>query len=59
MQIQGNLVGGVAWHQYLAVKINNEKLAGKVKSVQINNYNIFHNSWLVQLSNWATLNVAM
>jgi hypothetical protein len=35
-------VGGVAWHQYLAVKKDNEKLAGKVGSVQINNHNIFH-----------------
>jgi hypothetical protein len=29
MQIQGKLVGGVAWHQYLGVKIDNDKLAGK------------------------------
>jgi hypothetical protein len=35
-------VGGVAWHQHLAVKIDNEKLAGKVGSIQINNHNIFH-----------------
>jgi hypothetical protein len=29
MRFQGKLVGGVAWHQYLACKIDNEKLAGK------------------------------
>jgi hypothetical protein len=29
MRIQGKLVGGVAWHQHLAVKIDNEKLAVK------------------------------
>jgi hypothetical protein len=39
MWIQGKLVGIVAWHQYLAVKIDDEKLAGKVRSVQINNHN--------------------
>jgi hypothetical protein len=34
-------VGGVAWHLYLAVKMNNGKLAGKLRSVWINNNN-FH-----------------
>jgi hypothetical protein len=37
-------MGGVARHQHLAVKIDNEKLAGKVGSVQIKNHNIFHKS---------------
>jgi hypothetical protein len=36
-------MGGVAWHQYFAVKTNNGKLAGKLGSIWINN-NIFHNS---------------
>jgi uncharacterized protein YpiB (UPF0302 family) len=42
MQIQGKFAGGVAWHQYLAVKIDNEELARKVGSVQKNNHNIVH-----------------
>jgi dipeptidase len=42
MRIQGKLMGGVAWHEHLAVKVDNEKLVVKVGSVQINNHNIFH-----------------
>jgi hypothetical protein len=35
-------VGEVAWHQYMTVKIDNEKLVGKVGSIKIKNHNIFH-----------------
>jgi hypothetical protein len=36
-------VGGVARHQYVGGKMNNEKLARKIGPVMINNNNIFHN----------------
>jgi hypothetical protein len=43
-------MGRVAWHQYLAVKIDNEKLAGNVGSIQINHLNISHTAFSLKLA---------